>query len=202
MPISGGKYVAPTWVNNTSPAIDQAELQAVCNTLQQVPVENGGTGATTAAGALTNLGAVPLTNVASKGSASTPVYFNASGVATAISSPLPASLGGTGSSSLANMMTSAKGVTYTNSTTGSVTQPVYVNNGVVTATDYSLGKSVPSDAVFTDTTALGSMSGTLGVDHGGTGSTIKSGARTNLGITSGTAAPSGGDNGDIYFQYA
>lgn len=44
-------------------------------------------------------------------------------------------------------------VTHTKDTAvGSTTQPVYVDaNGVVTATTYSLGKSVPSDAVFTDT---------------------------------------------------
>ena len=34
---------------------------------------------------------------------------------------------------------------------GSGTQPVYWNNGVPKATTYSLAKSVPSDAVFTDT---------------------------------------------------
>jgi len=38
------------------------------------------------------------------------------------------------------------------------------------------------------------------VNRGGTGSTSKSGARTNLGITSGTANPSGGADGDIYFK--
>lgn len=202
MPISGGKYVAPTWHNGTSPAIDQAELQAMCDTLVCVPIGNGGTGADNATDALTNLGAVPKTSVASKGSANTPVFFNANGVATAISSPLPTNLGGTGASSLSGLMTSAKGVTYTNATTGSATQPVYVNDGVVTAVTYSLAKSVPADAVFTDTTALGSMSGTLGVDHGGTGATTKASARTNLGISSGTTAPSGGANGDIYFQYS
>ena len=35
---------------------------------------------------------------------------------------------------------------------GSGTQPIYLNDGVPTATTYTLGKSVPSDAVFTDTT--------------------------------------------------
>ena len=35
---------------------------------------------------------------------------------------------------------------------GSATQPVYFKNGVPTATTYSLEKSVPSDAAFTDTT--------------------------------------------------
>ena len=36
---------------------------------------------------------------------------------------------------------------------------------------YTVNSSVPSNAKFTDTTALGSMTGTLGVDHGGTGKT-------------------------------
>lgn len=35
---------------------------------------------------------------------------------------------------------------------GSATQPVYFSNGVPVATTYTLGKSVPSNAVFTDTT--------------------------------------------------
>lgn len=34
---------------------------------------------------------------------------------------------------------------------GSTTQPVYVQNGIPKATTYTLGKSVPSNAVFTDT---------------------------------------------------
>lgn len=37
-------------------------------------------------------------------------------------------------------------------TKGSATQPIYLNEGVPTACTYSLGKSVPSNAVFTDTT--------------------------------------------------
>ncbi len=44
-------------------------------------------------------------------------------------------------------------VTHTaNTTAGSATQPVYItSNGVATPTTYTLGKSVPSNAVFTDT---------------------------------------------------
>ena len=34
MPISGGKYVAPTWHNNAAPAIDATELQAMSDTLE------------------------------------------------------------------------------------------------------------------------------------------------------------------------
>ena len=33
MPLSGGKYVAPHWVNNSAPALDAAELQAICDTV-------------------------------------------------------------------------------------------------------------------------------------------------------------------------
>lgn len=42
---------------------------------------------------------------------------------------------------------------------------------------------------------------TIPVSNGGTGSTSKSGARTNLGITSGTSLPSSGSTGDIFFLY-
>ena len=33
MPLSGGKYVAPHWVNGGPPALDAAELQAICDTV-------------------------------------------------------------------------------------------------------------------------------------------------------------------------
>ena len=56
MPIQNGKYVAPEWVNDTSPAIDAAEMLAISRTLAKVPIENGGTGATTVAAARNNLG--------------------------------------------------------------------------------------------------------------------------------------------------
>lgn len=38
------------------------------------------------------------------------------------------------------------------STVGSTTKPIYMNAGTITACSYTLKKSVPSDAVFTDTT--------------------------------------------------
>ena len=41
---------------------------------------------------------------------------------------------------------------------------------------------------------------TWSVARGGTGGTTKAAARTNLGITSGTAFPTGGADGDIYFR--
>lgn len=49
------------------------------------------------------------------------------------------------------------------SNAGSATQPIYFTNGVPTACTYTLGKSVPSDAKFTDTTYSTATSSTLGL---------------------------------------
>ena len=53
-----------------------------------------------------------------------------------------------GSSSAGGAATSANKL---NTNAGSTTQPVYFSNGIPVKTTYTLGKSVPSDAVFTDT---------------------------------------------------
>lgn len=53
-----------------------------------------------------------------------------------------------GSSSAGGAATSANKL---NTNAGSTTQPVYFSNGVPVACTYTLGKSVPSNAVFTDT---------------------------------------------------
>ena len=54
-----------------------------------------------------------------------------------------------GSSSAGGAATSANKL---NTSDGSATQPVYFANGIPVKTTYTLGKSVPSDAKFTDTT--------------------------------------------------
>lgn len=54
-----------------------------------------------------------------------------------------------GSNSVGGAATSANKL---NTNAGSATQPVYFANGVPVATTYTLAKSVPADAVFTDTT--------------------------------------------------
>lgn len=60
---------------------------------------------------------------------------------------------------------------------GSATQPVYIDNGVPKATTYTLGKSVPSDAKFTDTvyTLPTASSSTLGGVKIGSNINISSG---------------------------
>lgn len=207
MPITNGAYVNPGWVNDTAPYINQTEMNAISNTLAQVPIKNGGTGATTASDALTNLGAEPKANVTSKGSSTTPVYFNSSGVAIAIRGPIPVSLGGTGGSSALTAKSALRAVgyasTYDEAVIGSATQPVYItynadNDGhFAVPCSYSLNKTVPSDAVFTDTTALSSMTGTLSIAHGGTGATTVPAARNALGLgnTSGALPVANGGTG-------
>jgi len=59
---------------------------------------------------------------------------------------------------------------------GSATQPIYLDDGVATACTYSLNKTVPNNAVFTDTTysfSQGSSNGTIAVSvNGGTATDI------------------------------
>ena len=97
---------------------------------------------------------VPITEIQKNGTAISPV----SGVvnitvptSAADVSALPASTAYAGASTAGGSATSAAKLD--NSTdAGSTTQPVYFSSGVPTATTYSLSKSVPADAVFTDTT--------------------------------------------------
>lgn len=78
-------YVAPDWTNGTAPYINAEELTAISKTLENLPIKNGGTGATTAAQALENLGGLAKSGVTNKGDNTSPVYFNAEGIATPIS---------------------------------------------------------------------------------------------------------------------
>lgn len=64
---------------------------------------------------------------------------------------------------------------------GSATQPVYFANGIPVETACTLEKSVPANAVFTDTTELTSMTGVLPIEKGGTGATTVDDARSAIG---------------------
>lgn len=73
---------------------------------------------------------------------------------------------------------------YNKDTNQNVTFPAQV-----TATNFSgkinnhtVNSDVPANAVFTDTKDLTQMTGTLTIDHGGTGATTAANARSNLGL--------------------
>ena len=74
----------------------------------------------------------------SAGDSNTPVYFSGGEPVACTSLDLDTS----GNAATATALTTSA---------GSATQPVYFSNGKPAACTYTLGKSVPSDAVFTDT---------------------------------------------------
>ena len=78
-----------------------------------------------------------------------------------------------GSSAAGGAATSANKL---NADAGSTTQPVYFSNGVPVATTYALNKTVPADAVFTDTvyTLPAATNSTLGGVKVGTNITLSS----------------------------
>lgn len=89
-----------------------------------------------------------------------------------------------GSSSAGGAATSANKL---NTDDGSATQPVYFSNGIPVATTYALNKTVPSDAVFTDTVythptyTRSNTTSTASPAHGGTFTVIDSITSNTLG---------------------
>lgn len=92
---------------------------------------------------------------------------------------------------------SAIGVKLGTKTVGSAAQPIYFNAGTPTACTYTLGKSVPSDAKFTDTTYTSLKSpysltvkgnGTQSFTYDGSGAkTLNIKAGTNVSVSSDTS---------------
>lgn len=123
MPLENGIYVAPEggWVNDTNPAINATEMNAISTTLECVKIANGGTGGTTKPTARNNLG------FAASGSANTPVYFKSNGLPTPMTGSLPVELGGTGSSTAAG---ARERLGFGNA--GNSSTPVYFQNGLPT----------------------------------------------------------------------
>ena len=84
------------------------------------------------------------------------------GLAAAILAKVPKSIG----SGTKPVYTNANGkVTASGSSVGSATNPIYMSGGTITQCSYTLEKSVPANAVFTDTnkvTRVGTRSGTNG----------------------------------------
>jgi len=84
--------------------------------------------------------------------------------ATSFTGPLTGNVTGnvSGSSgSCTGNATTATTASKLSSNAGSSTQPIYFENGVPKATTYALNKTVPSNAVFTDTKYSAASSGGL-----------------------------------------
>ena len=179
-----------------------------------LPLANGGTGATTAGGARTNLG---LGTIATQSAASVSIT---GGSITGITD-LAIADGGTGASTAADARTNlGLGTLATantiNNSNWSGTDLAVVNGGTGASdaagarTNLGLGSIATQNSGSVSITG-GSVTGItdLAVADGGTGASTASDARTNLGIgsmatrdvTISTSAPTGGSDGDVWFQY-
>ena len=93
------------------------------------------------------------------------------------------------------------------STVGGTTTPIYLNNGVPTALGYTIAKSVPANAVFTDTDTKNTAGATNTTDKIYlTGATTQAGnaqtySNTNVWTKNSVVNASGIGNGTSYFAY-
>lgn len=109
------------------------------------------------------------------------------------------------------ILDSSNYTSYTVSKTGSGasgTWGISISGNAATATQLVTARTIQTNLGSTSSASFNGtanitpgVTGTLAVANGGTGATSKSGARTNLGITSGTSLPSSGSTGDIFFLY-
>lgn len=171
MPIQNGKYINPGWVNDTNPALNATEMNAISDTLALVPIANGGTGGATVAAARYNLG-----------------LGNTSGA-------VPIANGGTAATTAAQARTNL-GITPANigavSKSGDTINGDLVITGSLEVDSFSSNTIIPIEnggtggatvAAARANLGLGNTSGALPIANGGTGATTAADARTNLGIT-------------------
>ena len=202
MPIVNGAYVSPNWVNGSTPAITAAELQAITSTLQKVPVENGGTGANTVAGARNALGlgntsgAVPIAN---GGTSATTVAEARKNLGLGnTSGAVPVANGGTGNTSAEAALNDFINALPTGTSTPRDSD-YYVSQDVASSTES------PRYARRTLSALWSYIKGKIGLDSngilpvskGGTGANTVAGARNALGLgnTSGALPIANGGTG-------
>lgn len=110
----------------------------------------------------------------------------------------------TGTISAPTFSGNATTATALTSSAGSATQPVYFSGGKPVSCTYTLGKSVPSNAVFTDTNTTYSAASGGGLSLSGTAFSIASSGVTNAKIAANavTMAKLGTDVGTVAVQSA
>jgi trimeric autotransporter adhesin len=159
------------------PTLNQNTTGTASNVTGTVAIVNGGTGATTAATALSNLGAYPASNPSG--------YTSNTGTVTSIVASTGLT-GGTittsGTIALANTAVTAGSYTSANITVdaqGRITAAANGSAGGVTSFSAGTTGLTPS----TGTTGAITLAGTLAIANGGTGATTNTAARTNLGAS-------------------
>ena len=200
MPINNGAYENPNWINNTSPYIDADEMNAISETLENVPVANGGTGKQTqnANSVLVGNGTGALKNVDSANGA---LYATGSGQLPQFGI-LPVAQGGTGQTS-EMAFRSAMGLGNTTGAlpvaNGGTGKATHTSNAVLTGDGTNPVKNVAtaSGALYATGANQAAQFGVLPVAQGGTGATTAAAARNNLGLgnTSGALPIANGGTG-------
>jgi hypothetical protein len=150
-----------------------------------VPVGNGGTGASDAAGARSNLGITPG-NIGAAAASHTHTLTGSD-----ITGTLPLSKGGTGATDAAaartNLGAAASGHTHA-LTDSAITGTLPLSKG---------GTGQTSAAAVRNALGLGNTTGALPIANGGTGASSAKAALTNLGVFYADTLPSGGTDGQI-----
>jgi fibronectin-binding autotransporter adhesin len=165
------------------PTLNQNTTGTAGNVSGTVAIANGGTGATDAATALSNLGAYPASNPSGYTS-NTGTVTSVSGTGTASGLSLSGTVTTTGSITLSGTVNSLAAGTYSIDITGNAGT---VTNGVYTTGTYADPSWITSLAGSKITGNIsgnaGNVTGTVAIANGGTGATTNTAARTNLGAT-------------------